>query len=178
MVWFFGRRKTSKATADQQLTPDFIARDLASMVARAGDSPEVAETLAKVGEEYSPAHRMEWLIINTLAATQGFVISNLSERFKQTFVPAFVNAVASQAFHEPEAREKFTSHFYERVQEYGPAHAASSENPNALALIFGRRLASTPDLAVSFFARSVFHKKLMAANQIANNIASIVGQRA
>ena len=121
MAWFFGRRKTSNvATTDQQLTPDFIARDLASVVARAGDSLEVAEILAKAGEDYSQEHRTEWLIINTFAATQGFLASNLSERFKQAFVPAFVSSVASQAFHEPEAQEKFTSQFYEQIKNMAP----------------------------------------------------------
>jgi hypothetical protein len=176
MGWFFGRRKSSKAvTSDQRFTPDFVAHDLASIVAGKGDSPEVVEVLAGAGETYTQERRIEWLIINTFAATQGFLVSHLSEGFKEAFIPAFVNAVAGQAFHEPETQEKFISQLYERVQEYGPAHAASSENPQALALRFGRRLSSAPDPGVSLFARSVFHKKLVAANQFANSIAAIEG---
>ncbi|MFL6258870.1 MAG: hypothetical protein ACJ76Y_04070 [Thermoanaerobaculia bacterium] len=136
MVWFFGRRKTARAeTASRQLTPDFVARDLASMVAGSVNSQELANILVEVGESYSEEHRMEWLVINTFAATQGFVASNLSDRFKQTFVPAFVSAVAVHAFHEPEAQERFTSQFCERAQEYGPAHVRSAEDPQALALL-------------------------------------------
>lgn len=72
----------------------------------------------------------------------------------------------------------FEELFYDRVQEYGPALAQTASNPMGLATCFSKRLSSTPNIVLMSFARSLFHKRLLAGIEYANGLANILRQRA